>query len=362
MANAWALITVAYSGVEQSLKYLISQKEHKTVREWRSSEEGAKLGSSHGLIKLFDAIDSEAKHVVTEYYERFQSLHSYIPKPSLRGFIEEVSRGEKGYMLWRYSLVDEDPKGLPRNSPDGMMALWRGLVELISYRDGQAGPVMMPDADLRNMLRSYVPLLHSRMAQADHPLNACAEMLWEQFRGVSPSEEAASALDEWVQEIDNCPDGNLRHLVSRAIGLSESGAGIRWNKSRNRFEDIPWTLPLIEVDDKPQDAEPIEVSNGLVARKAILRAVHSSGFSVKERMLNRSKGENEMQQGREAKWQCTLRARKSMSSTEACEIEIWESVRDWRVHVTLSSDCERSMAGSKWQVFEWLTSKSEDSP
>ena len=360
LANAWALITVAYSGVEQSLKFLISQQKHKTVREWRCSEEGEKLGSSHGLIKLFDALDPNAVHVVTEYYERFQSLHRYITKRSLRGFLEEVSRGEKGYILWRYSLVDEDPKGLPMNSPHGMMALWCGLVELIEHRQGRARPVVMPDENLWDMLRSYDPCLRNRMEQADHPLNACAEMLWEQFRGIAQSEEVAQSLTQWVQQIADRADGNLLHLVLRARGLTETGAGIRWNKARNRFEDVPWTLPLIEVDDKPQDAESIDVSDQLGARQAVLRIVHSSGFSVKERMLNRSKGEKAIRRGREAKWQCTLQAEKAtMSSAETVEVRIWENILDPTMHVTLSGESEMSMARINWEVIEWLTSKDE---
>ena len=359
LANAWALITVAYSGVEQSLKYLISQERQETVREWRCSDDGRELGHSHALIKLFDELDPEAKRVVTDYYKRFQSLHSYIPKPSLRGFLEEVSRGNKGYVLWRYSLVDEGPKGIPKNSPDAMVALWRGLVELIEVRNGRARPVIMPDESLWNLLRSYVPALHHRIEQADHPINACAEMLWEQYRGIYLSEKVKDDLDEWVRKIDECADNDLKLFVSRARGLSEKGGGIRWNTDRSRFEDAPWTLPLIEVGDKPQDAEDIVALDQARARQAILRIVHSSGFSVKERMLNTSQGEKTLRMGGEAKWQCTLEAKKVVSPTESCEIGIWESVGDPKAHLTSSSDCEMSVTSINWQVIEWLTSESE---
>ena len=361
LANAWALITVSYSGVEQSLKFLIAQENHKTVGEWSCSDEGRELGKSHSLMKLFDELDPEAKRVVTEYYERFQSLHSYIQRRSLRGFMEEVSRGDKGYVLWRYSLVDEGPKGIPKNSPHAMIALWRGLVDLIEFRNRWARLVIMPDENLWDMLRSYIPALHRRMEEADHPLNACAEMLWEQYRGIAPSEDVKSDLDEWVRQIGQRADGDLQQFVWRARGLSERGGGIQWNKARNRFENVPWTLPLEEVDEKPHDAKAIEISKQGGARQAILRSVHSSGFSVRERMLNRSRGQKELRRGGEAKWQCTLQAEKSVSPAETCEIGIWESVLDPQLHVTVGSKCEMSMANIDWQVIEWLTSRSETS-
>ena len=130
LANAWAIITVSYSGIEQSMKFLISQQNHSTVRDWRSSEEGKELGRSHGLRRIFDALDTEAKLAISEYYERFQSLHSYVSKRTVPTFLDEVSRGENGYGLWRYVLVEDDPGGPPLNSPDAMMAIWRGLVEI----------------------------------------------------------------------------------------------------------------------------------------------------------------------------------------------------------------------------------------
>ena len=356
LANAWAIITTAYSGVEQSIKYLISQRSHNTVHEWRCGEDGKRLGNSHALIKLFNSLDAEAQHFATEYYERFQSLHSYITKSTLRGFLEEISRGERGYGLWRYVLVEDSPRGLPRNSPDAMLAIWSALVRIIEHRQGRGRPVVMPDEDLWDMLKSYDPLLRNRMEQADHPLNACAQMIWENYRGIAQSQETEKALSEWIGRVRERRDRNLEHLMQRARGTTDGGSGVLWNRTRNRFEDIPWTLPMIESDEKPSESRSIDTDTKDGLRHAILLALHRSDFSVAERMLDQHRARSSVRRGRKPKWQCTLHAEKSSGSGETVVLRIWESILDHSMHISTRGDYEGSIEPRCWEVVKLLSS------
>lgn len=99
LANAWALVTVSYSGIEQSLKLLLAQRDRLTVSEWRCSATGKRFRDSHGLRKLFDAIDEQARTTAAEYFKRFQSLHNYINSSSLEEYLAEASIGGRGYGL-----------------------------------------------------------------------------------------------------------------------------------------------------------------------------------------------------------------------------------------------------------------------
>ena len=356
LANAWAIITVSYSGVEQSMKFLISQQNHSTVRDWRSSEEGKELGRSHGLRRLFDALDTEAKQVISEYYERFQSLHSYVTKRTVPTFLDEVSRGENGYGLWRYLLVEDDPSGPPLNSPDAMMAIWRGLVEIIEHRQERQRPVVMPDEDLWDMLKSDNPSLRNRMEQGDHRLNVCARMIWEEYRGIPQSEGVTTALRKWINDLNGRRDRNLVYLLQRARGLTGGGVGIRWDRARKRFEDVPWTLEVIEDDQKPDNSRSMDTDTRAGLRHAILRALYRSRFSVLERMLGERRGREEMRRGSDPKWQCTLHATKFVAHRECATLEVWENIGNPGLHAVMSKNFETSVDHRDWKIVKLLTS------
>ena len=151
LANAWALITIAYSGIEQSLKYMLARRSALPVDDWILTPAGKKH-KKHHLLKLFDDLDACDQYALNEYYARFQSLHNYIEEPTLRSFLCKVSDQGKGYERWRYALVNATaPNDLPRNSADAMLAIWSASVYLIQHRQNATG-FMMPDAELWEML------------------------------------------------------------------------------------------------------------------------------------------------------------------------------------------------------------------
>ena len=239
------------------------------------------------------------------------------PAPALRDFLEEVSRGNSGYSLWRYVLVEDAPDGVPRNSPYPMMAVWRSLLELIEYRQN-GRQMVMPNEDLWNMLRSYDPDVRKRMEEADHPLNACSQMILENYRGI-----AQPKVKEWLKDVRDryAGDSNLDYLVMRANGTAGNGCGIRWNIGNSRFEASPWTLPLVEAEEKPEDLRLMETDAKDGLRHGIVRALYRSGFSVSERMLDEYRGMSLIKGGREPRWQCTLQGKKALEVWRCCRAD-----------------------------------------
>ena len=334
IANAWALVTIAYSGIEQSLKYIIARQDNLTVNEWLGTDVGKKHWR-HDLSKLYDVLDRDAQVILSEYYARFQSLHNYIETTTLRSFLLEVSQDGRGYQRWRYALVEES-QNLPRNSADAMMAIWQASVYLIQHRQNENG-VMMPDDELCDALTSYDPILRNRMEQGDHPLNACAQLLWEEYREIADSPELSAPLRKWAGDIEQQRNSSLFCFAARARGLTSSGSGIRWNEAAGRFEDVPWTLPLVQADERPPTAREIEVSDRHKARQYVLKFVYRHGFSVRERGHDWQRAEDEYRRCGAAKWQCTMVAEKRTTSAKV-ELQVWEHRFEPYIRVEIAGD------------------------
>ena len=351
LANAWALVTVSYSGIEQSLKLILAQRDRLTVSEWRRSATAKRLRNSHGLRGLFDAIDEQAQETTAEYYKRFRSLHNYISTPSLEEFLTEASAEASsggGYGLWRYVLV-EFPSELPSASFDAMLAVWASLLEVIECRNGRRRPFVMPDVRLsRAVLKACPVAFREQMTQYDHPLNALADISWKSYRNIPMTAGIEKDAHTWLSTASS-NDRDFNFLVIRARGQAFSGIGVRWNKTSSRFETIPWNLPLIERFDKPRRLRTIEC-NVDAMRIALLKALHPSGFSVRERLLDI----NSLRGSRSSRWQCTLKAEKDAGSRAS--IEIWESAADLGrlLHVKTSKKFEEHVDPKQWQGVELM--------
>lgn len=113
IASKWTIITAAYSGLEQVIKYLIADENSCTIRELlEMQEQGSNrtkrryLYRTHNLASLFCRLRDETKLIIRDYFSQYQSLHSYITINTVDEFLLEVSgvRG-RGYELWRYTLI-----------------------------------------------------------------------------------------------------------------------------------------------------------------------------------------------------------------------------------------------------------------
>lgn len=347
LANAWALVTVSYSGIEQSLKLLLAQRDRLTVSAWRCSATGKRFRNSHGLRKLFDAVDEQARTTAAEYYKRFRSLHNYINSPSLEEYLTEASRGERGYGLWGYVLV-EDSSELPGASFDAMLAVWASLLEVIECRNGRRRPVVMPDVRLsKAVLKACPAALREQMAQYDHPLNALADITWKNYRNVSMT-GGEEDIRTWLSTASS-NDRDLSFFVMRARGQAFSGIGVRWNKTNNRFETIPWNLPLIERVDKPKRLHTIECDVAAM-RIALLKALHPSDFSVTERLLDIES----VRGSHSPRWQCTLKAERHAGGRVS--IEVWENAADFGqlLHVKTSKGFEEHVDAKHWKTVKLM--------
>lgn len=369
IANWWAFITIGYSGIEQSFKFIIAMERGKTIADLLNDNE---LNfRTHDISYLFGQMDKGTKRVLSGYYKRFQSLHNYIRVKTLHSFLKEASgKGGEGYGQWRYALIESGP--IPRNSVDCMLAIWDACVQWITHKQYSKQKVWMPEVkllkDFENLLEEIdqgpklwhefgskerangIRDLREWYVHHGHPLNAFAQLIWNDYRGISPeklveSDWLASLLKVWLERVKSlCKSSNqasLFYFIERAKGNTTTGLGIRWNVDKNRFEDIPWNLEEIVQEEIPDtaikmDGDRAEICNGLLQR------MYKDGFDVKE---NRSRG----QQIENKKWTCTLVAEKRQASGKKVVVKVWE--RGWYADVCVEmegADSEEITDTQRW--------------
>ena len=320
IASNWTIITAAYSGLEQSIKYLIAEEKSCTIRELLNlgGENGnGKIRNrpyqTHNLASLFHHLEEETKSVIRDYFAQYQSLHSYITIETVDDFLSEVSGVDgRGYELWRYTLIEEDER-LPRNSAEGMLAIWGICVEIARSRLYGSQGVRMLDDKLSSILSDklfcsftdqFVEIQYSRSVdqrlldlgreaydgifEGKHPLNAFAEILQHfganKSHGLSGFPEFVSkAVHIWIERISNFNEKpgitSLRIFIERAQGKTPAGESIRWNCDSRRFEIVPWSLDLITDNTLPLDAIAIEHPDCLQKLKDVAR---NCGYTIRE--------------------------------------------------------------------------------
>ena len=121
IARKWPVITAAYSGLEQTLKYLIAAEKHKSIKDLIEFREGNRLPyRTHNVAWLFSKLENPTQEVLRDFYGRYQSLHSYITVDTVDGFLGTVSgQCGQGYQRWRYSLIEDKDRGNPQEQPGG---------------------------------------------------------------------------------------------------------------------------------------------------------------------------------------------------------------------------------------------------
>ena len=378
LANAWAVITAAYCGFEQTLKFLIAVENGWTIEELLEQRAGARGGNgrqlylTHNIEWLFRQLDPRTQDLLRGFYRTFQSLHDYIPCMSLDDFITQVSgAGGSGYVRWRYVLIQ--PDAIPANSVEGMLGIWDAAVQIGKDRERENGNISTPaeevlwrlDAildpisinvgvELGNDGRGAVEA-HNEIQRwfrdSNGPLNAFSELIWQDYRGMAPEQTTdsrllAEILQRSLQQLHACAkeerDTNLVRFISRAQGTSGRGNGIRWNGESRIFEPVPCDLKRETCGEQPEDS--YRITNGAYAFKVdLLRALFRRNFRVKENPT----GDGEMP---EEGWLCTVSADKQEEERPTASVKVWEEKWRHEMFVELEGDDEDRTGNLRRQI------------
>lgn len=278
IATRWPFIIAAYSGLEQTIKFLILEENSLTTDELHRYR-------THNIARLFCELNESTKNVVREYYGRFQSLHSYIDVEKLDDFLNMISgKDGKGYERWRYTLI-EDEVELPRNSAEAMITTWGACIELARSRVFDIPRISFPDVKLRSILRDRMENLAldvclkrqaageqfqnltlqllERLFRDKNVLNVFAEILcnFDEFQSRNfpdMSDQMSEVMSRWQDSVlsESSKTGmtSLRNFVERAQGRRPEGESIRWNMDSKRFEVVPWKLESLSQSKFPPNA------------------------------------------------------------------------------------------------------------
>ena len=374
IARNWTVITAAYSGLEQTLKYLLAEEANMTIaalidlavpREAEVSERHARKYPyrTHNLAWLFSRLGQPTQDVVRDFYGRFQSLHSYVGVHGAGEFLNRISgpRGA-GYERWRYTLIEDRP--LPRNSPETLSALWGVCVQIAEQQLWSKQRVRMPDAELAQQFCQHLDMIVAKLSidrqeagepfqdiageirkwlwAAGHPLNAFAGALWHFARYGSHGAEHTSdwfseALTRWLHDVLARPAASartsLRAFINRARGHSPDGASIRWDPDRKRFETIPWSLEARVRNTVPPRATLIaDPDLPGTSLRSLWLAARDSGYRVLENRSVHQRADREI-------WSRTLRVYADAAAQTSPVLSIWRKPDDEPDRFYLLEEC-----------------------
>lgn len=325
LAQQWLTIEATYSGVEQTLKYLIALQKNLTIDELldkngiveKPGEEPEQRTRYriHELGTLFSRLDGRTREAVERDYAVWQSLYDYVKIPTCAEFLGHIQGDDnEGHLHWRYCLIQGHLP--PANSADAMLAIWASLIRRCEEREGiphragtrtadeevrlglaeclervcldceqRAAENGDPIPPLREELRRWAPS-GSRM------VNNMAVLLHHRERYLEvPEREGSEAirttLDVCLRQLTHDARegtrGALPTFVRRALGYFPTGESVQWNPETMRFENVPWPLHRESRDDAPPGATrvaPEENANGRL--RDIWHHASVAGYQVKE--------------------------------------------------------------------------------
>ena len=379
LANAWAFMTAAYSGLEQSLKFLVAVENGWTIEELleqRNNAEGRnrrRAYLTHDIGWLFEQLERETKDSLRGFYRTFQSLHDYIPYAHLDEFMPQVSgEGGDGYERWRYILIQ--PDAIPASSVEGLLGIWDAAVQVGQTQDRDNKTLATPAHQVLWRMDALLDLISINVGvelgrdgrgpveaheevrrwfrESEGPLNALSGLVWRDYRGIPPeqtmdSDLLAEILRRFLGELRRCEtderNTHVRQFMNRVQGTSGRGKGIQWDAGARIFEPVPCDLERETCRDQPEGS--YRITNGAyTTRVALLQLLFQRNFRVRENPT----GDGEMP---EEGWLCTVSADKWEADRGKCSVKIWED--RWRdeMFVELEGDDE-DRAGSLRQLVE----------
>ena len=333
ISNIWPALVLSYSGIEQSLKFLLARARDLSVSELiklpahESADPPKRTFKSHDLSWLFDQLHTDVRSAVEGDFRTFLSLYSYIPFGTLAEFLSEISgKGGEGYMRWRYTLVEFESKP-PRNAPAAMLGAWRCLLLELKRQSewkGSSSPgsdASMPldeqlDAEFTHLLheaesnelsawtlhydpntgRASYPVIDAELGDwcAGFPNRLCAfASVLDRGRNhgdpglTSGSEYFSTILKRWYGKVvtraesDNTPVSMFARRAWGDEATSGGGPSVIWDEEQRLFRPTPWTLEFQTSTAAPQEgvvvADAQRYGGRLVALRRLARQ-HGYGF------------------------------------------------------------------------------------
>ena len=364
LAQQWLTIGAAYSGIEQTLKYLIAFHKDLTVDELlvengiveNPAEEPEKRTRYriHELGTLFLRLDRQTREAVEHDYAVWQSLYDYLPIFTCAGFLDHTQGDDnRGHLDWRYCPIQG--RLPPTNSADAMLAIWASLIRRCEEHAGiphLTGGRTADDAvrlGLCECLERACVDCEQRAAENDEPIpplreelkrwapsgaclvNNMAALLSHQEsyleiperEGSEPMRRTlADCLRQLSREAGEGMRGALPTFARRALGYFPTGESVRLNPDAMRFENVPWPLQSKTRDNAPEGATrvaPEETANGRL--RDIWHYARVADYQVKETR------EFAVNLDRPVQWHLRMRVSDQHEGAETARISVWQEQR-----------------------------------
>ena len=361
LAQQWLTVGATYSGIEQTLKYLIALQKDLTLDELlvkkgivenpQEEPDQRTKYRIHQLGSLFSRLDPRTKEAVEHDYAVWQSLYDYYTFPTCVEFLDRIQGdGNDGHLDWRYCLIQEHLP--PPNSADAMLAIWASLIRLCEKREGiphragarrsdeevrfglsecleracmdyelRAAENGDPIPPLREELRRWAPS-GSRM------VNNMAALLGHREKYLEvPEREGSEAmrrtlaacLSQLAHQARQGMRGALPTFARRALGYFPTGESVQWNPETVRFENVAWPLQSESMDDAPPGAIRVAPEDNAGGRlRDIWHHASVAGYEVKETR------EFAANLDRPVQWHLRMRVYDQHERAEDARISVWQ--------------------------------------
>ena len=361
LGQEWPAISTAYSGIEQTLKFLIALDKGLTVDELllqngiveNPVEEPDRRTKYriHQLGNLFSRMEPVTRSSVEQDYAIWQSLYNYIPRYSCAEFLEHIQGDDdRGHLDWRYCLIQGQLP--PQNSADAMLAIWSLLVRRCEARAGQhhQASTRTANEEVADGLAEYLEQACADAEKWAAENNQAIGSLREDCAGWAPTRtrliNKMAALLGQCERYGQVPEhegsesllfilahcarrlkyreregkrGALFTFVRRSLGYFPTDESVRWNPDVHRFENVPWPLQSETREREPEEATRVEPEDNADGRlRDIWHHARIDGYEVKETR------EYAAQPAPDDRWYLRIRVYDRVEGTEEARISIWQ--------------------------------------
>ena len=360
MAQEWPAISAAYSGIEQTLKFLIALDKGLTVDELlvedgivENPEEEPNRRAKyriHQLGTLLSRLDPGTRNRVEQEYTIWQSLYDYIPIRRCAEFLDHIQGNRnRGHLDWRYCLVQGQPP--PQNSADAMLTIWGLLVRRCKARAGHPhrSSTRTADEEVADGLRQYLEAACTDAETSAAESNEEIGPLREEYAGWAPTKTCLvnnmaallgycrrygrvpdhEGTESWTYVLAHCvrclmydvaqdKRGPLFTFARRALGDFPTGESVRWNPDAYRFENVPWPLQCEAIEQEPVDATRVELEDNADGRlREIWDHARIDGYEVKETRKFAARLPDD-------RWHLRMRVFDRVSGTDQARFSVWQ--------------------------------------
>ena len=267
VSQSWCLFCTGYRRLEHALNFLVPEERQISIKEpdQEKGSTGDPVFNTDKIKELFSLLDECTKNVTREYYERFQSLHSYIPIKKLDKLIEVASDQVEKCKERQSCTVNESDEFSPYNCAVALTAILGNCINIAEKRLYDE-KVVMPDEEIlcelqkkleHTICQALTKLNDSgqspeyfideayRLRKNEVSLNWFAEILRNfkinECHGLPiSSKHLSEAVNQWAKcVLDNQSNSrfmSLSYFVSRACNPS-NGMRLQWNSRTSRFEN-----------------------------------------------------------------------------------------------------------------------------